>query len=309
MSLLPARQGLIVVLRLIWAVALGALAGCSGQQLLNSLTPSGGYRLVSGIAYDTEHALNLDIYAPSSASHAPVLVFFYGGRWSEGSPEGYTFVGQALASKGFVAVLPEYRHYPAVKFPVFVQDAARAVRWVREHIQRHGGDPGKIFVMGHSSGAHLAALLALDPSYLRGVGGERTWLRGMIGLAGPYDFLPITAPDLRDMFGPPERFELSQPITFADGDNPPLLLLHGEDDEVVWVRNTRNLAAAVAKAGGPVETVIYPEMSHTWIIATLSAVLRGQSDVLDRIDGFVRRVLAAKPESTIQGLGTGEAKP
>ncbi len=165
---------------------------------------------------------------------------------------------------------------------------------------RYGGSPEKIFVMGHSSGAHLAALLALNPDYLKAAGGDRAWLRGMIGLAGPYDFMPITAPDMRDMFGPPERFELSQPITFVDGDNPPLLLLHGEDDQSVGVRNTRRLSAAVAKAGGPVETVIYPEMSHAWIVATLAAPLRGRSDVLKQVSDFVRRTLAAKPASMLQ---------
>jgi acetyl esterase/lipase len=176
-----------------------------------------------------------------------------------------------------------------VRFPAFVEDAARAVRWAQLHAGRYGGDPERLFVMGHSSGAHLAALLALQPDYLKAAGGDRAKLRGMIGLAGPYDFLPLTAPDLREMFGPPERFELSQPITFADGDNPPLLLLHGEDDENVGVHNTRNLASAVARAGGPVEAVIYPEMSHSWIVATLAAPLRARSDVLDRVADFVRR--------------------
>jgi dipeptidyl aminopeptidase/acylaminoacyl peptidase len=143
--------------------------------------------------------------------------------------------------------------------------------------------------MGHSTGAHIAALLALDPSYLKEAGGDRAGLRGMIGLSGPYDFLPITAPDLRDIFGPPEHFAQSQPVNFCDGEHPPLLLLHGENDDTVYVRNTRNLAAAVARAGGAVETVIYPDMPHAWMIATLAAPLRGRSDVLEQVADFVRR--------------------
>jgi acetyl esterase/lipase len=170
-------------------------------------------------------------------------------------------------------------------------------------VARYGGDPGQLFVMGHSAGAHLAAMLALNPEYLAQEGLERSALRGMIGLAGAYDFLPLTDADLRDMFGPPEHFEQSQPVTFVDGDNPPLLLLHGEDDTTVGVHNTRNLAAAVARAGGAVETVIYPQMSHAWIVATLAAPLRGRADVLDQVARFVRGTGAAPAPGVVGAAG------
>jgi acetyl esterase/lipase len=280
-----------------------ALAGCSGQQVLNALTPSSGYAFDPGVVYDAGHHLSLDVYAPQGAQGRPVVVFFYGGRWEDGAPADFRFVGQALASQGFVAVLPDYRHYPAVKFPDFVQDAARAVRWTQLQIARYGGDPAQLFVMGHSSGAHLAALLALDPEYLEREGGDRRQLKGMIGLAGPYDFLPLTAPDLRDMFGPPERFAQSQPIAFADADAPPLLLLHGADDDNVGVHNTRNLAAAVTRAGGSAETVIYEHLSHPWIVAVLAAPLRGRADVLAQVARFVR-ARAGEPPGGIVGIGT-----
>ena len=292
--------------RLTAALALSALAACSGTRILNALTPSGGYGIATNIVFDAAHGLALDIYKPSGAKDAPVIVFFYGGRWTEGRKDDFKFAAQALASKGFVAVLPDYRHYPAVKFPAFVQDAARAVQWTFQRIRGYGGDPAKVFVMGHSSGAHLAAMLALNPAFLKEAGGDRTQLRGMIGLSGPYDFIPITAPDMRDMFGPPERFELSQPITFVDGENPPLLLLHGEDDSVVGSRNTKNLAAAVAKAGGVVETVLYPEMSHAWMVATLAATLRGQSDVLQQVADFVRRKSVETPKESSVKTVPGE---
>jgi acetyl esterase/lipase len=282
------------------------LAGCTGTGLLNAFTPESGYRVAEGIVYDAEHRLHLDVYTPQQAARAPVVVFFYGGRWEEGTPEDFRFVGLALASQGFVAVLPDYRHYPAVRFPAFVEDAARAVRWTQDQVARYGGDARKIFVMGHSSGAHLAAMLALDPAFLRGAGVERSRIRGMIGLAGPYDFLPLTAADLRDMFGPPERYELSQPIAYVDGENPPLLLLHGADDDNVGVHNTKNLAAVVARRGGPVEVHIYPEMSHSWIVATLAAPLRGRSDVLERVADFVLRQSTAKPKPQIEGKAIGE---
>ena len=290
------------------AALLAALSACSGTGLLNALTPSGGYRSAEGVIYDPALHLYLDIYAPVQAANAPVVVFFYGGRWEEGSPRDFRFVGQALASRGFLTMIPDYRHYPAVKIPVFVDDAARAVRWTQDQVQRYGGDSKKIFLMGHSSGAHLAAMLALDPEFFARAGVEPARIKGMVGLAGPYDFLPLTDADLRDMFGPPEKFELSQPISYVDGANPPLLLLHGEDDETVRVKNTRNLAAAVERAGGPVETFIYPKMSHPWILATVAAPLRSQSDVLDRVTQFIQREAAAPPRSAITPMPTGDKK-
>jgi acetyl esterase/lipase len=281
-----------------------ALSACTGAQVLNSLTPGTGYVLATNLPFDDETRLRLDVYTPAGeVRDAPVVVFFYGGRWTTGSKDDFRFVGQALAAQGFVAVIADHRKYPDVVFPVFVEDAARAVRWTHRNIARFGGSPDKLFVMGHSSGAHLAAMLALNGEYLKAVGGSRSWLKGMIGLAGPYDFMPITAPDLRDMFDPPERFPDSQPIFFADGQNPPLLLMHGEDDEDVWVKNTRNLAKAVGEAGGGVETVIYPKLGHRWIIAAISAPLRSRNDVISHIREFVNRHATAparEPAPTLQ---------
>lgn len=276
---------------LLWLGLAGSLlvGACTSQQLLNSLTSDRGFNRAANLVYDAGHDLRLDVYTPVESQKAPVVVFFYGGRWTSGTKEEYEFVGGALAAKGYVAVLPDYRLYPQVRFPVFVEDGARTVKWVRDNIGQYGGDPDKLFLMGHSAGAHIAALLALDERYLKAVGGSRNWLRGMIGMAGPYDFLPITDPTLRDIFGPPERFELSQPILYTDGKNPPLLLMHGEDDQVVWVKNTRNLAASVARAGGPVETVIYPKMSHGLMISSIGPLLRNQNDVLTHIDRFISK--------------------
>ncbi|MGQ0528381.1 MAG: alpha/beta hydrolase [Panacagrimonas sp.] len=290
-------------------LALFVLTGCSGRQVLNSLTPSRGYALASNLVYDQGKNLRLDIYSPREVKDAPVVVFLYGGRWSEGSKDEYKFVGEALASRGFVAVLPNYRLYPEVRFPAFVDDAAASVAWLRSNVGTYGGDPDKIFIMGHSAGAHSAAMLALKEEFMARAGGSRSWLRGMIGLAGPYDFMPITDPQLRDIFSPPEKFELSQPILFTEGDNPPMLLMHGEDDDIVFVKNTRNLANAVVKAGGPMETVIYPKMSHRFIVASLAKPLRGQTDVIRHVADFVDRWSkaprsAARPVNDDAGVQT-----
>ncbi|MDP3856259.1 MAG: alpha/beta hydrolase [Stagnimonas sp.] len=292
------------------AILGGVLAGCSGQRLLNGLTSERGYSRSAGLLFDAETGLKLDVYAPTGTRNAPVVVFFYGGRWSEGSRDLYEFVGGALARQGFVAVLPDYRQYPQVKFPAFVQDSAKAVRWAREQATRFGGDPQRLFVMGHSAGAYNAAMLAADETYLAAVGGSRDWLSGMIGLAGPYDFMPFTDADIQDIFGPPERYASTQPINHVDGRNPPLLLLHGENDSSVWPKNTRNWAAKVRAAGGSVETVFYPKMSHAWIVATLSQALQDQSDVMSYVADFVLRKsgLKADPAPLVAPV-LGEALP
>lgn len=246
------------------------LAACSGDQVLNTLTRDQGNDVATNIVFDASTGLKLDVYTPHAARNAPTIVFFGGGRWSTGSKDDFRFVGEALASESFVVVIPDYRKYPKVRFPAFVEDGARAVKWVQDNIQRYGGSPEKLFLMGHSAGAHIAAMLTLDPEFLKAVDMSPDNLRGMIGLAGPYDFLPITDPQLRDVFAPPEKFAQSQPVFYADGRNPPLLLVHGEDDEDVWVKNTRNLAKAVVDAGGPAETLIYNKLSHSCAVAVLS---------------------------------------
>ena len=290
-------------------MCLPLLAACSGNPVLNVLAPSSGYQAALKLIYDEGRNLRADIYQPEGAKGAPVVVFFYGGRWTTGDKEDYEFVGEALSSQGFIAVIPNLRQYPDVKFPAFVEDAAQAVKWTRSVIGRYGGDPSKLFVMGHSSGAHVAAMLALNEAYLKGAGGSRHWLRGMIGLAGPYDFLPMTDPDLRDIFGPPEKFDQSQPINFVEGDNPPLLLMHGEDDEVVWVKNTHNLARAVQKAGGTVETVYYRELSHNRIVSVLGAPLRSFADVLQQAAQFINKYAYTDlPHKSVEGIKTTPLK-
>lgn len=288
------------ILLVLFVALLGALyeTGCATRDSYNAFSSGKGFQLTQDVPYDFQKALTLDVYRPPQALNAPVVVFFFGGRWSAGDKAEAKFVGQALASRGFVTVIPNLRKYPQVRFPAFVEDAAKSVRWAHNVIDGYGGDPKKLFVMGHSSGAHIAAMLAMDGKYLQQAGGSRDWLRGMIGLAGPYDFMPITAPDLRDLFGPPDQFPYSQPVFFADGSNPPLLLMSGRDDETVPVKNTESLAASVAKAGGTVETVIYDKLSHEMIVGSLSSFLRGRADVLDRVESFIHRTLTAPPKSS-----------
>ena len=161
------------------------LAGCSPLSILNATLPSDTYRATPDIAYGVNARQRLDVYRPAKAPRAaPVVVFFYGGNWNRGQRGDYLFVGEALASKGFVAVVPDYRLYPEVRYPDFLDDSAQAVQWTMKHIAQSGGDPEQIFVMGHSAGAYNAAMLALNSAYLRAAGADRS---GCADLSGSPD--------------------------------------------------------------------------------------------------------------------------
>ncbi|HSA79637.1 MAG TPA: alpha/beta hydrolase [Geminicoccaceae bacterium] len=271
------------------AALLAALptAGC-GPKLLDALVPDGGYRIEGDIAYGDLPRQRLDVYVPDElAGPAPIVVFFYGGAWESGSKGEFRFVGQALAARGLVTVIPDYRVYPEVRFPTFVADGAAAVAWVRRHIGRLGGEPRQIHLMGHSAGAHIAALLALDQRYLAAAGVEPGTLASFVGLAGPYDFLPLTSATLKRIFEADDMAE-TQPITFADGSSPRALLLHGENDGTVLPANSERLAAALAAAGNRVELELYPNLDHVALVAALAAPLRWLAPVLDDVTAFLR---------------------
>jgi acetyl esterase/lipase len=208
----------------------------------------------------------LDVYRTRAAGNAPVVVFFYGGSWRSGRRQDYRFVAAALARRGVVAVIPDYRKSPRHPFPAFMQDAAAAVAWTRANATRYGGDPARIFVMGHSAGGQIAALLATDARYLRAVGMTPRDLAGVIGLAGPYDFLPIVDPKIKAVFGAEEEWPRSQPVNFVDGDEPPFLLLHGASDRKVLPVNSERLAARLRAQHEAATVEIVPGTGHIGLV-------------------------------------------
>jgi acetyl esterase/lipase len=280
------RQGIGAV---IGSVLLLALGGCSPVQLLNALTPDSTYDKTAGIAYGDDPRQKLDVYVPHQPMPgAPVVVFFYGGSWNSGSRVDYRFVGEALASKGIVTVVADYRLYPQVRYPLFLQDGARAVAWTQAHIREFSGNPQRLYLMGHSSGGYNAAMLALDDEWLAAVGMSPRDLQGWIGLAGPYDFLPIKNPEVRPVFFWPDSPPQSQPINHVRRGAPPALLIAAtEDDLVNPTRNTGGLASKLRAAGVPAQDVYYSRPSHITLVATLSRPLRRLAPVLDQVVGFI----------------------
>lgn len=274
---------MILARRGVLAALAGFLGGCSPAVLLNSTVSRKGYTLESDIAYGGNPRQRLDLYRPETprADGAAVL-FFYGGSWDSGSKADYLFVGQALAAGGYSVIIPDYRLYPEVRFPAFIEDGAQAARWAADRV---GAD--RLFVMGHSAGAEIASLLVANTRYLPTVGVDRMKLRGFVGLSGPYDFLPLKSAKLIDIFGGANNREI-EAITFAKAPLPPALLIHGTADTTVYPHNSENLAAAWRKAGAPVELKLYPDVGHVDVVAAMAGLLSGRAptrgDVLAWLD-------------------------
>jgi acetyl esterase/lipase len=253
-----------------------ALVGCTPLMLVNSLINRNAFHLKSNVAYGPGDRQRLDVYAPKAATRAPVLIFVHGGSWYRGSKDDYPFLGDAFVEKGYVTVIISYRVAPQAVFPEFVQDVALSLRWVKDNIANLGGDPDRVYLMGQSSGAHLAALVALDPRYLREVGLERNAIRAFVGQAGPYDFQDFLETDeaTQKAMGPRENWPQTQPIHFVDGGQPPMLLQHGLKDDVVNIKNPDWLSGLIHEKGGEVEVKYYPEVDHPGIVGAISRVAR-----------------------------------
>ena len=277
----------------------------SPASVLNVLAIWGNYRLTSDIAYAPGDRHSLDLYRPDATQAAPVIVFFYGGNWQEGDKSLYRFVGASLAARGLVAVIPDYRVYPEVRYPGFLEDGALAVRWVHDHVAEFGGDPKRVVLMGHSAGAYIAAMLLYDRQWLSAEeSGLRRSLRGLVGLAGPYDFLPLHDETLKIIFGPEKELPATQPINYVDRGAPPAFLATGNADDVVDPGNATRLARRVAEKGGIAEVKIYDGIGHRMLIGAFSAPLRPLAPVLHDTMAFIRGI-TAEPATAAPSLVTG----
>lgn len=271
-------------------LAAGAIAACSPLTVVNAVSPAGTVTATAAIPYGADPRNMLDVYRPAaSADKAPVVVFFYGGNWVSGKRADYAFVGRALAARGFVVVVPDYRLYPQVRYPDFLVDGAGAVAWTAREIARHGGDPQRIFLMGHSAGAYNAAMLALDPRWLGRQGLQPAMLRGWIGLAGPYDFLPVQNRTTQPVFSAPDTPADSQPVRHVNASSPPALLIAANDDSLVNpARNTGGMAGKLRAANVPVRELYYDGVTHTTLVASLSSSLQKLAPTLDAVEAFIR---------------------
>lgn len=268
----------------------GLLTACSAVDILNATVATDTYQRTQGLPYGPHPRQRVDVYQPLVPAKNPhMVVFFYGGSWSSGDRADYRFVGEALASHGIVTVVADYRLSPEVRYPVFVQDSASAMRWAFDHASDYGVDRSRILVMGHSAGAYNAAMLALDARWLQAVGLAPANLAGWIGLAGPYDFLPIGDRQTQVAFNWPATPKDSQPLSHASSASPPALLLAPLRDTVVdAVRSTVAMAQRLQSSGVRVESEQFESVSHVTLIAAMASVLRSRAPVLERVTSFVK---------------------
>jgi acetyl esterase/lipase len=279
-------------------------AGCAGyegkslrERVFNLIAADGGVTRREGVPYGPLPRQKLDIYEPArTPEKAGVALFFYGGGWREGQRATYRFVGAALAARGFVTVIADYRLFPEAAFPEFMEDAARAYGWVDDHVARNGKRP--IVLIGHSAGAYMAALLALDPSYLARFAPCAADPGGLVGMAGPYSFDPTTWPTTREVFSraanDPDK---ARPVAFASSTAPPALLLYGLRDDVVGAENRLKLAKALTEQGASVQRIDYPGIGHIGLVMAIGRPLRWRAPVLDDIVDFLGSVSARAPKA------------
>lgn len=249
--------------------------------------------LTRSIAYAERSRHRLDVCRPRRVVGAPVIIFFYGGAWQSGYKELYRYIAKALARRGYVAVVPDYRIYPEVCYPDFLDDGALVVRWVKDNIARFGGDPNKLFLKGHSAGAHIAAMLSIDARWLGKVRLDpRRDIAGLIGIAGPYDLMPLRDQTLQAIFGGSNRPE-TQPIYHVSPGAPPALLMTGDRDRLVEPGNSVRLAARLVADGNRATVLTYRRVGHFIIIAAVAPFLRFLVPVMRDVDAFIAATLRA----------------
>jgi acetyl esterase/lipase len=284
---------------LVLGVAVGGallLAACSPLRAIDVLTARDSYRATLDVAYGPLPRQALDVYEPLTVPPAegwPVVVFFYGGTWVGGDRRDYRFVGEALASRGVLALVADYRVYPEATYPGFLEDSAAAVGFALDHARRWTGNPRRVFAMGHSAGGYNAAMVALDARWLGAVGHRPSELAGWIGLAGAYDFFPLEpGSPARPVFHHPDYPAQGQPVDWtAPGlDRAPRAFLAAPaNDKVVSVeRSTLQLSEKLRAAGVPVETTVYPGIGHALLAGAFAKPLRGFAPVLDDVQAWIR---------------------
>ena len=282
---------------LLLLVATTLVAACSPLGLLSAVSPSGHYERIADLQYGDQERQFLDVYKPLVVqADAPLVIYFYGGGWTDGDKEEFEFVASSLTRAGMVVAIPDYQLYPDVLFPTYVEDSARAVAWILQNADRFGANSDRTYLMGHSAGAQIAALLAIDRRYMEKQGSNAGNIVGLLGLSGPYDFLPLTEDNyLQKLFPEANRSE-AQAINYVTSHAPPTLLIHGGDDDIVEPGNSERLAARLESVGVPVTLKNYAGVGHGRIVVALASPLDFIASTLEDCIAFIHSL-----EKTVNG--------
>lgn len=303
--------GCLVVLAIVAGLALQWAISHNGAAVLDTADRlTGGSRsveLVEQAKFGDAEKQKLIIYADENrakdAAARPVIIFVHGGSWNWGDPDDYGFIARALVPEGFVVVLAGYRLHPDVQYPAMLEDTAGAIAWTKANIAQHGGDPDSIILAGHSAGAYNAVMSALDPQWLEAEGLSASAIKGVIGLAGPYDFYPFDSDSTIASFGDYPDPEATQPINAVREDAPPMLLIHGEKDTLVYPRNSRVLAKALASTGNDARAEFFAEMDHNRPLMAFASPYRRDPAIVTMVAEFAQSA-ASKPKRPKQAEQT-----
>jgi acetyl esterase/lipase len=294
-----AAEGQLAITQTVKAIICGVLmVVCShpDKDMNKAAGPLTDLMVTRNLPYEPGDRHSLDVYvlrAPSKPR--PVIVYIYGGAWAAGSKEQFGWVGVALARRGFVAIEPDYRVYPEARWPMFLQDNAAAVRWARDHAASFDGDPSRLVLMGHSSGAHNVFSLMVEPRWLAAVGMAPSDFKAMIGLSGVYSMFPLDGPRENAIFSPKTGY--TEPIDHVDGRAPPMLLIIGDRDRAAEPSNSDDVAAKVHEKGGIAEVIHYPSLGHSDTQDALAAPPGHAPRIIDAILRFLASHGAAPPQS------------
>lgn len=288
-------EGLLTRRGFLAPVASALAVDCSPLELINDYGPQDdrARRLAHDLRYGEHPRQRLDLWGPTLDPDGPhpILVFFRGGAWRDRDRQSYVCAARALAARGFLVAVPDYRLIPEVRFPAFIEDAAASAAFVSRIATRFGGDASRLGVLGHSAGAYLSTMVALDRRYMISVEAPGL-IRAAAGLAGPYEFSSAGEVGERDAFGRTADPTLTHPITYVRADAPPLWLGHGALDTVVSPRTTRNLCRRLREAGGRCESRVYDGLSHEGLIATSSLIADPRATALSDVAAFFGRTLS-----------------
>lgn len=249
---------------------------------------------LADVAYGGHAKQKLDLYLPRDARDFPTILFIHGGAWREGDRKLYAGLGRRFADAGVGFAATSYRLSPEVKHPEHVKDVATAFAWLHANIATHGGSAERLYVMGHSAGGHLAALLALDPSYLDALSVPRGAIKGAIPMSGIYKIFALPAETrgilkiMPDAFGSdPDACRSASPVTHLRNASCPMLVLT-ETEDTLKVRPSMTLLKAAVERWDvkDVEFVDAEGRDHFTIVAKLASP--GEDSYRERILNFVR---------------------
>ena len=282
LTISPRRTCTIVVLLLTLGI------GCSAPQKKSIQPVTVSPTVYRDIPYEANERQKLDLYIPTSPlPNQPIVVFFYGGGWRTGDKKDYAFFGKTLSEHGILTAIANYRLYPDTTFPGFIDDGADAVAWVSKHAEAYGGNPRRIFLMGHSTGAYIAAMLAFDPDFLQRDGVSSSSIAGVIGLAGIYDFSTASNRESVQIFRGGTLEKSADPLDYVSDKAPPALLLVGGNDVITSPDYDQAFAKGIKTRGGKVQAIVYPAVGHVGIMLPFSSITHNNTIVVDNVLSFV----------------------